>query len=132
VDQYDEVSLIPVLSVSRPHDAIAFYERAFAARTVRLDTVPDGTVFALLAVGRAQFEVTNGQDDTPSPDACGGTTVRLSLTVHDPDAVAQAAVKAGAVLLHPIADQSYGWRQGRVVDPYGHHWMIGRPLESGA
>jgi len=24
--------------------------------------------------------------------------------------------------------RDYGWRLGRLVDPYGHHWEIGKPL----
>jgi PhnB protein len=54
--------------------------------------------------------------------------VRLHLTVADPDAVAAQAVEAGATLMFAVADQPYGWRQGRVVDPFGHHWLVGRPL----
>ena len=54
--------------------------------------------------------------------------MRLELVVDDPDAVAARAVDAGFELMFPVADQPYGWRQGRVVDPYGHHWLVGRPL----
>jgi uncharacterized glyoxalase superfamily protein PhnB len=25
-------------------------------------------------------------------------------------------------------DESYGLRRGRLADPFGHHWLIGRPL----
>jgi PhnB protein len=25
-------------------------------------------------------------------------------------------------------EDNYGWRLGRVLDPFGHHWEIGRPL----
>jgi PhnB protein len=37
------------------------------------------------------------------------------------------AVVAGATEVTAVADD-YGWRVGRIVDPYGHHWEIGRPL----
>jgi PhnB protein len=67
-----------------------------------------------------------------SPKALGGTTVRLSLIADDPDAVAKRAITAGATEVFPIADQSYGMRQGRVEDPYGHHWLIGKPLGTAA
>jgi PhnB protein len=30
-------------------------------------------------------------------------------------------------VVYPPAD-AHGWRLGHVVDPYGHHWEIGRPL----
>jgi PhnB protein len=36
-------------------------------------------------------------------------------------------VKAGASVVQPM-DNQYGWRLGRVVDPFGHHWEIGKPL----
>ena len=64
----------------------------------------------------------------PSPETAGATTVRLSLVVDDPDAVAARAVAAGCELIFPVDDQPYGWRQGRLVDPFGHHWLVGHPL----
>jgi Uncharacterized protein conserved in bacteria len=65
-----------------------------------------------------------------SPEALGGTTVRINLIVDDPDSCAARAIAAGAVELFPVSDQPYGLRQGRVADPYGHHWLIGAPLAS--
>jgi PhnB protein len=50
------------------------------------------------------------------------------VTVDDPDAVFARAVAAGASVVHPVADQSYGWRVGRLLDPFEHHWEIGKPL----
>ena len=44
------------------------------------------------------------------------------------DGLAARAVASGAVQIAPVADQSYGLRQGRLADPFGHHWLIGRPL----
>jgi PhnB protein len=61
---------------------------------------------------------------TPSPETAGATTVRVSLHVDDPDAAAARAIAAGATEMFPVADQPYGLRQGRVVDPFGHHWLI--------
>ena len=52
----------------------------------------------------------------------------MVLVVDDPDAVFAWAVAAGASVVWPVADQSYGWRVGRVADPFGHHWEIGKPL----
>jgi PhnB protein len=62
-----------------------------------------------------------------SPETLGGGTVRLLLIADDPDAAVARAVSAGASLVYEVSDQ-HGWRLGRVVDPYGHHWEIGRPL----
>ncbi|HUK68478.1 MAG TPA: hypothetical protein VLW50_06960 [Streptosporangiaceae bacterium] len=37
------------------------------------------------------------------------------------------AVAAGAAEVYPAADQ-HGWRLGRILDPFGHDWEIGKPL----
>jgi PhnB protein len=52
----------------------------------------------------------------------------MVLVVADPDAVFSRAVSAGGRAVSPVRDQEYGWRVGRVADPFGHHWEIGKPL----
>ena len=39
-------------------------------------------------------------------------------------AVMEQAVAAGAVVLSPVIDYEYGYRQGEIKDPFGHHWII--------
>jgi len=113
--------------------AVEFYKAAFGVRELfRMDD-PGGSVVAELAVGGAKFWVA---DESPenlnfSPESMGGSTARMVMAVDDPDAVFAQAIAAGAKVVTAMAD-NYGWRLGRVVDPYGHHWEIGRPLESGA
>jgi PhnB protein len=51
----------------------------------------------------------------------------MVMTVEDPDGVFERAVAAGATVVWPVGNQ-YGWRLGRVADPFGHHWEIGREL----
>ncbi len=122
-------SLAPWLSVRDSKQALAFYQSAFGATEVyRLDL--DDSVIARLSIGGAEFWL---GDESPahfnfSPASLGGSSVRLILTVADPDAVFAQARSAGASEVYPVADQ-YGWRVGRVADPFGHHWEIGRPLE---
>jgi PhnB protein len=122
--------IIPMLSLRNAPKAIEFYQRAFGAREVLRSTAPDGRIVAQLAIDDALFGVVDEATHVgnTSPETLGGTSVRISLLVADPDAVAQRAVDAGAEIMFPIADQPYGMRQGRVVDPFGHHWLIGRPL----
>ena len=118
-----------MLSVRRGADAIDFYKAAFnAVQLYRVDD-PAGAVVAQLAVAGADFWVA---DESPehlnfSPESLGGGTVRIVMTVEDPDASFAQAVAAGATVVWPVADQ-YGWRLGRICDPYGHHWEIGKPL----
>jgi PhnB protein len=123
--------VIAQLSVRRGRAAIAFYEQAFGARVVYQvgGTDPDEAVVAQLAVGDAWFWVA---DESPehanfSPETLGGGTVRMLLVVDDPDAVVARAVAAGAREVSAV-EEEYGWRLGRIEDPFGHHWEIGRPL----
>jgi PhnB protein len=117
--------LYPFLAVRDTDAASRFYAAAFGAAVVE----KFGPVRVLeiegFHVGLAPEAPELG---TPSPETVGATTVRISLHVDDPDAVAARAVEAGATLMFPVEDQDYGMRQGRVVDPFGHHWLIGRPL----
>ena len=32
-------------------------------------------------------------------------------------------------MIHPLADQFYGEREGRLRDPFGHQWMLGSHIE---
>jgi PhnB protein len=123
--------IMPMLTLRDAARAIAFYELAFGARELTRLTSSEGRIVATMAIDDAEFGVV---DEAPqagnlSPETLGGTSVRISLHVADPDAVAQRAIDAGAELLFPVEDQPYGMRQGRVKDPFGHHWLIGRPLE---
>jgi PhnB protein len=62
-----------------------------------------------------------------SPESLGGATTRMLLTVEDPAAVIARAVELGAREVAP-ASEEHGWLLGRIEDPFGHHWEIGRPL----
>ena len=126
-------SIQPMLSVRRGAQAIDFYKSAFAAEvTFRIDA-PDGAVVATLSIGGAQFWVADESPDHKnfSPETLGGGTVRMVLVVDDPDAAFAKAVAAGATVVTPMANQ-HGWRVGRVADPFGHHWEIGKFVASSA
>lgn len=89
-----------------------------------------GAVVAELSIGESEFWLA---DESPkhlnfSPESLGGGSVRMVMIVNDPDATFQRAVAAGATVVWPVKDQPYGWRVGRIVDPFGHHWEIGKPL----
>jgi PhnB protein len=121
-------SIQPELWVDRAASAVAFYQAAFDA--VVLHLVGEGEdIVAQLAVGGAAFWVATAGSGAGrfSPAAIGGATSRTLLVVDDPDAVVAQAVGAGAAQASAVADE-HGWRIGRVVDPFGHEWEIGRPL----
>ena len=121
-----------MLSVRNGSRAVAFYKAAFGAGELfRLDD-ESGSVVARLSVAGAEFWVA---DESPehlnfSPETLGGGSVRMVMIVDDPDAAFDRAVAAGANVVWPVSNQ-YGWRLGRIVDPFGHHWEIGKPLSEG-
>jgi PhnB protein len=123
--------IVPELSVRDGRNAVEFYEGAFGATEVYRvgGTEENPSVVSQLTIGDASFWVS---DESPehgnfSPESLGGSTVRLLLIVDDPDAWVERAVSRGAREVRPVADE-HGWRLGRIEDPYGHHWEIGKPL----
>jgi PhnB protein len=127
-----KTSIAPMLSVRHGAQAIEFYAAAFGARTAYRHDNEAGEVVARLSVNGAEFWVA---DESPehlnfSPETLNGGTVRLVLIVNDPDASFARAVGAGAKVVRAVGHE-HGWRLGRVVDPYGHHWEIGKPLRDG-
>jgi PhnB protein len=124
------IEVTPFLAVRDAERAVEFYAAAFGAEELARVTAPSGAIVAELAIGEARFSLATEAPElgTPSPETAGVTTVRLSLHVDDPDAAQRSAIEAGAVEMFPVADQPYGWRQGRIVDPFGHHWLVGRRL----
>ena len=120
-------SIAPWLSVRESAKAVEFYKSAFGAIEAYRLEAPDGGVVAKLSVDGAEFWLSEESPDNLGPQSLGGGTVRMILTVSNPDALFARALHAGATEIFPVGED-YGWRLGRVVDPYGHHWEIGRPL----
>lgn len=130
-DPLRRTTIAPWLSVRGGARAVEFYKAAFGAEQVYRIEDPDGNVVARLSVHGAEFWLS---DESPehgnaAPDPSRGNTVRMILTVADPDAVFRQAIAAGAAEVYPVSE-GHGWRVGRIADPFGHHWEIGRPVES--
>ncbi len=119
----------PMLSVRRGAEAIEFYKAAFEAQVLYRVDAPDGSIVARLASAGAEFWVA---DESPehqnfSPETLGGSTVRLVMIVENPDQAFARAIEAGATVVWPVGSR-HGWRVGRIADPFGHHWEIGKPV----
>ena len=124
-------SLTPMLSVRNGARAVEFYKAAFGALEVyRIDDLT-GAVVSRLSVNGAEFWLSDEspEQDNFSPESLGGGSARMILTVPDPDAMFGKALAAGAREVFAV-EEAHGWRLGRVVDPFGHHWEIGCPLAS--
>jgi PhnB protein len=118
------------LSVQGGRAAVEFYTTVFGAVEVYRFGGKDDLeeVVAQLAVGDSLLWV---EDESPphgnfSPATVGGATSRMLLVVDDPESVVARAVAAGATEINPVSDE-HGWRLGRIDDPFGHRWEIGKP-----
>jgi PhnB protein len=128
-----ETTITTMLYVRRSAAAVDFYRRAFGATPLMQLDNDDGSVVAHLAIGKGNFWVA---EESPvhqnfSPESVGGNSMHPVLIVDNPDAVFEQAIAAGASSVCQVRDEEYGWRIGRLVDPFGHHWEIGRPLSEG-
>src|SRR5262245_42628272 len=118
--------IAPMLYMQNLAGAMEFYKKAFGAlerwridhagRVHVAEMIIDGVLFRL-------------HDETPQSSSVGpptakATTVVLHLIVDDPDSVAKRAVSAGATELDPVRDFEYGYRQGVIRVPFGHHWCL--------
>ena len=122
-------SLAPWLSVRDAASAVEFYKSGFRAKEVFRLEGPENSVIARLSVEGAEFWVSDESPDHGnfSPVSLNGMSVRMILIVQDPDAAFAQAIRAGATEVYPVSE-GRGWRVGRLVDPFGHHWEIGRPI----
>ena len=124
-------AITATLSVRGGARAVDFYRDAFGAVELYRVESETGEIVAQLSVAGAEFWVSDESPDNLnfSPETLGGCSVRMLLIVEDPDAVVAQAIAAGATEVFPVSED-YGWRQGRIVDPFGHHWEIGKQVAS--
>jgi len=121
-----KTSIAPWLSVNQATEAVDYYKAAFGAvERYRLEDDMGKDVVAQLAVEGADFWLQ--EDIDSSPESLDRQSIRLILTVDDPDAVFEQAIAAGATQIFAVSEE-HGWRTGRVADPFGHHWEISKPL----
>lgn len=129
-DNYHTVT--PYLIIRNAAAALDFYKQAFGADEVMRVTAPNGKVgHAEIRIGDSAIMLSDEYPDMDarSPEAIGGSPVMLHLYVENVDALVKRAVDAGATLKQPVADQFYGDRGGKIVDPFGHGWWIATHVE---
>ncbi|MDN4524920.1 VOC family protein [Fictibacillus fluitans] len=118
------VSIAPWLGVENVQKAITFYKEAFSVSEQYSLRGDDGTpVIAQLSFGGSDFWIQ--EDSALHPES--GKSFRIIITIPDPDPVFEQALAAGAIEIVPISE-AHGWRIGRLEDPFGYHWEIGRQL----
>lgn len=128
-DFIHKTSIAPWLSVPNSEKAGQFYKTAYGAMEVYRLEAPEGGPVLKLSIDGATFWLSEGSpgEFDAGAGSSGGGPVRMILTVTDPDTLFTQALVAGASEVFPVSEE-YGWRLGRLVDPFGFHWEIGRPL----
>jgi len=122
-----KISLAPWLSVSNSAKASKFYQEAFGAIEIYRLESPDGACVLRLIIGSAELWLSDDSGHEPKTEALGGESVRMILTVPDPDKIFDLAIKAGGSVIFPVGE-AHGWRLGRLADPFGLHWEIGHMI----
>jgi PhnB protein len=129
-------AVIPMLVCLDAASEIEFCKAAFGAVELSRRSGPDGTVIhATLRIGEAMVMV---HGEVPvlasrAPQSDGSSSVVIYLYLEGVDIVIGRAVAAGARILIPVADQFWGDRVGRIIDPSGHVWNVAtRPAETSA
>ncbi|PZF82014.1 VOC family protein [Jiangella anatolica] len=119
-----DLTVIPKLVVDGADRALDFYRRALGAEPGVRYAGPGGrVVYAEFRVGASTLSIKDADEHDPAAGAL------FTLEVADPDAVGAALEQAGATVVFPIDDQSYGMRQGRLRDPFGIQWIVSRQTE---
>jgi PhnB protein len=125
-------TLTPYLTVRGAADAIDFYKKAFGATELFRLAMPDGKMaHGEFRIGNSVFMISDENPgwDNASPEKLGGSAVALHLYVEDADRTYADAIKAGAREAMPVGNQFWGDRMGKVIDPFGHHWLIATHME---
>ncbi len=126
-------ALVANLVCSPCADAIDWYVEVFGAEESgpRM-TGPDGSIaHAELTIGGVLVML---GDEWPggavvSPTTLGGSPVVLFHYSADAPEIWQRALTNGAEVVLPYELQFYGDEGGRIRDPFGHLWGIGRHVE---
>ncbi len=110
--------------------AIEFYKNAFGVTEMQRWSNDDGSVHvAELSFEGAIFHIHEPtQQQHYSPDTVAGVTTLIGVFVDDPYSVVTRAVDAGAREISVVQDYDYHYRQGTIVDPFGHHWLIEKKI----
>jgi PhnB protein len=121
-------TVTPALTVKDAKGAIEFYKKAFGAVENEVCFGPDGkqVMHAEIKIGDSTIMLNDEFPDMGclSAKSLGGSPVTINLQVDDADMWFERAVKAGAKVTMPIADQFWGDRYGQVEDQYGMKWGI--------
>jgi len=127
-----KTAFVPMLAIDHGVTDIDFYKNAFGANELWRVCNDDGSVHvAGISIDGALFHLHEAMDNSGvfSPDVVKGVTATIGLMTDDVHAITERAVAAGAILASPVQDYDYGYRQGEIIDPFGHRWIIEKIID---
>jgi PhnB protein len=122
-----QTTFVPMLAIKKGTMEIGFYEKAFGAIEHRRWSNDDGSIHvAELSIDGALFHFHEEKPEAGifNPAKYNGVTAKIGLMVNDVDTLMKRAIEAGAKEISPAQDYDYDYRQGELIDPLGHHWLI--------
>jgi PhnB protein len=126
-----KTSFVPMLSIKRGTLDLEFYKNAFGAIETKHVTNDDGSIHVsemFIDGAMIHFHEESYDGSTFNPKKHQGITTTIGLFVDDVDLVISRALAAGAKEISPAQDYDYGYRQGTILDPLGHQWIIEKIL----
>ena len=124
--------VFPYLRTRDANAAIEFYTKAFGAVEEFRLSEPGGRIgHAELKFGEATVMVSDAYPEYGIHGPADGVSTGSAIHLHvdDVDAMTEQAVAAGAKLIMEPKDQFYGERAAKVLDPFGHEWLLGSQIE---
>lgn len=122
-----KTAFVPQLIIAHGTMNLDFYKNAFGAIETKHLTNDDGSIHVSeMFIDGAMFHFHEEAYDgkTFSPGKYNGVTTIIGLMVANVDSVMSRALAAGATETSPATSYDYGYRQGEIMDPFGHRWLI--------
>jgi len=124
-------TVTPYLTINGAAAAIDWYKKAFSAKELARDAIPDGKIMnARIRIGDSIVMLSDAfpGGGPQSPDLLGSSPVTLHIYTSNIEKIWQQAVDAGAKVTMPLDNQFWGERYGQLTDPYGHHWSVSQQV----
>jgi len=123
---------IPYLYVDNANAAVEFYIKVFSAtELVCIRDTHNKVAHCELEIGKARIMLSDEYPELncKSPKTLGGASSGFTLFFNDAEKVFTEALAAGAKEVRKVEKQFCGDLEGKLVDPFGHHWFIATHVE---
>jgi uncharacterized glyoxalase superfamily protein PhnB len=125
-------TVTPYLVINGAAKAIEFYKKAFNAKELARNPLPDGRILnARIKIGDSIVMLSEEfpGSEVKSPTSLGASTVTLHIYSKDAEKLWKQAISAGAKVMMLMENQFWGELYGQLADPFGHRWSISKQVK---